>query len=92
MRCGNQFARIECKSQGKTTTLDAAKQLNLVSELLGVYTRKFIALSNEPNPDHQAVYGATRTQVIVLNSFDGQNLSEDDQKRLANAIEQAIGC
>jgi hypothetical protein len=48
VRCGNQFARIECKSQGKTTTLDAAKQLNLVSELLGVYTRKFIALSNEP--------------------------------------------
>ena len=92
VRCGNQFARIECKSGGKTTTLDAAKQLNLVSELLGTYTRKFIAMNSSPNPDHQAVYEATRTQVIVLNSFDGQNLSEDDQKRLANAIEQAIGC
>jgi len=92
VRCGNQFARIECKSQGKTTTLDAAKQLNLVSELLGVYTRKFIALSNEPNPDHQAVYGATRTQVIVLKSFGGQNPSDDDQRRLADAIDQAIGC
>ncbi len=92
VRCGNQFARIECKSGGKTTTLDAAKQLNLVSELLGTYTRKFIAMNSSPNPDHQAVYEVTRTQVIVLNSFDGQNLSEDDQKRLANAIEQAIGC
>ncbi len=92
VRCGNQFARIECKSGVKTTTLDAAKQLNLVSELLGTYTRKFIAMNSSPNPEHQAVYEATRTQVIVLNSFDGQNLSEDDQKRLANAIEQAIGC
>jgi len=92
VRCGNQFARIECKSGGKTTTLDAAKQLNLVSELLGVYTRKFIALSNKPNPDHQAVYEATRTQVIELSSFSDTNLSSDDQQKLAETIAQAVGC
>jgi len=92
VRCGNQFARIECKSQGKTTTLDAAKQLNLVSELLGTYTRKFIALSNDPNPEHQAVYEATRTTVIVLSSFSDTNLSDNDQQNLAKTIAQAIGC
>ncbi|MBO9395012.1 DUF1887 family CARF protein [Caldilinea sp.] len=92
VRCGNQFARIECKSQGKTTTLDAAKQLNLVNELLGIYTRKFIAMSNSPNPDHQAVYEATHTQVIELPSFDGQSLNDYDQQKLADTIAEAIGC
>ena len=92
VRCGNQFARIECKSQGKTTTLDAAKQLNLVNELLGIYTRKFIAMSNSPNPDHQAVYEATHTQVIELPSFNGQSLNDYDQQKLADTIAEAIGC
>jgi len=92
VRCGNQFARIECKSQGKTTTLNAAKQLNLVTELLGTYTRKFVAMSGSPNPDHAAVYQATRTQVVELLSFDGKRLSDEDQAKLANKIAEAIGC
>jgi hypothetical protein len=92
VRCGNQFARIECKSQGKTTTLDALKQLNMVTELLGTYTRKFIAMSGSPNPDHAAVYQATRTQVVELLSFDGKRLSNEDQAKLANKIAEAIGC
>ncbi|MCL6511319.1 MAG: hypothetical protein K6U78_11570 [Anaerolineae bacterium] len=92
VRCGNQFARIECKSQGKTTTLDALKQLNMVTELLGTYTRKFIAMSGSPNPDHAEVYQATRTQVVELLSFDGKRLSDEDQAKLANKIAEAIGC
>jgi hypothetical protein len=92
VRCGNQFARIECKSQGKTTTLDAAKQLNMWNELLGSYTRKFIAMSGSANPDHAAVYAATRTQVIELPSFDGQSLSTQDQAKLASEIAKALGC
>lgn len=91
VRCGNQFARIECKSQGKKT-LDAAKQLNMVTELLGTYTRKFIAMSIEPNPDHAAVYEATRTTVIELSSFDGASLSDEDQNKLADEIGRAILC
>jgi hypothetical protein len=92
VRCGNQFVRIECKSQGKTTTLDAAKQLNLVNELLGTYTRKFIAMTRAPHPDHQAVYAATRTHIIELLSFNGQCLNDDDQQKLADTIAEAIGC
>jgi hypothetical protein len=92
VRCGNQFARIECKSQGKTTTLDAAKQLNLVNELLGTYTRKFIAMSSSPHLDHQAVYAATRTQVIELRFANGNSLSDYDQQKLADIIANAIGC
>jgi len=92
VRCGNQFARIECKSQGRTMTLDAAKQLNMWSELLGIYTRKFIAMSGSANPDHAAVYAATRTQVIELPSFNGQSLSTQDQAKLANEIAKALGC
>jgi hypothetical protein len=92
VRCGNQFARIECKSQGKTTTLDAAKQLNLVNELLGTYTRKFIAMSSASHSEHQAVYAATRTHVIELLSFNGQCLNDDDQQKLADTIAEAIGC
>jgi len=92
VRCGNQFARIECKSQGRAMTLDAAKQLNMWSELLGIYTRKFIAMSGSANPDHAAVYAATRTQVIELPSFNGQSLSTQDQAKLANEIAKALGC
>ena len=92
VRCGNQFARIECKSRGKTTKLDAAKQLNMWTELLGTYTRKFIAMSSEPDPGHAGVYEATRTQVIVLPSFNGQSLSDEDQDKLARSIAKAIGC
>jgi hypothetical protein len=92
VRCGNQFARIECKSQGRAMTLDAAKQLNMWSELLGIYTRKFIAVSGSANPDHAAVYAATRTQVIELPSFNGQSLSTQDQAKLANEIAKALGC
>ena len=91
VRCGNQFARIECKSQGRAMTLDAAKQLNMWSELLGIYTRKFIAMSGSANPDHAAVYAATRTQVIELPSFNGQSLSTQDQAKLANEIAKALG-
>ncbi len=91
VRYGNQFARIECKSGGKST-LDAAKQLNLVTELLGTYTRKFIAMSSPPNPDHQAVYEATRTKVIELPSFFDGRLSEEDQNKLADEIARALGC
>ncbi len=90
--CGNQFARIECKSRGKTKKLDAAKQLNMWTEPLGTYTRKFIAMSSEPNPGHARVYEATRTQVIVLPSFNGQSLSDEDQDTLARSIAKAIGC
>lgn len=92
VRCGNQFARIECKSGGKTTTLDAAKQLNLVTELLGTYTRKFIALTGKPNDDHQAVYEATRTTVIELSSFDGTDLSNDDRQKLVDVVRRALFC
>ncbi|MCS7289321.1 MAG: DUF1887 family CARF protein [Roseiflexus sp.] len=92
VRCGNQFARIECKSGGKITTLDAAKQLNLVTELLGTYTRKFIALTGKPNDDHLAVYEATRTTVIELSSFDGTHLSDADKTKLVGVIKQALSC
>lgn len=94
VRCGNQFARIECKSKN-TSTLDAAKQLNLVTELLGTYTRKFIAMTQTPNPEHQAVYEATRTTVIQLSSFNDNSrdgLSEEDQRCLARAISESIHC
>lgn len=91
VRCGNQFARIECKNTDKST-LDALKQLNLVNELLGTYTRKFIAMNGWPNPDHQAVYEETRTTVITLSSFDGKMLSAEDQTRLVNIVSDAIRC
>jgi len=91
VRCVNQFARIECKSQGSTTTLDAAKQLNMWTELLGTYTRKFIAMSDRANLNHAGVYVATRTEVIELLSFDGQSLSREDQDKLADSIAKAIG-
>ncbi len=92
VRYGNQFARIECKSQGRTKTLDAFKQLSMWNELLGAYTRKFIAMSGSANPDHAEVYKATSIQVIELLSFDGQSLSEEDQDKLANSVAEAIGC
>jgi hypothetical protein len=93
VRCGNQFACIECKSQGKTMTLDAAKQLNMWTEPLGTYTHKFIAMSDSYNPEHEDVYEIIRAKVIVLSSFsNGQSLSEEDQERLAKEIAKALGC
>ncbi len=94
VRCKNQFARIECKSQGRTKTLDALKQLNIWTELLGTYTYKFIAMSGSPNKDHQEVYKVTHTKVIELPSFNNnsQSLSEEDQERLAEEIAKALGC
>jgi hypothetical protein len=93
VRCGNQFARIECKSKGRTKTLDAAKQLNMWNELLGTYTHKFIAMSDSYNPEHEDVYEIIRAKVIVLSSFsNGQSLSEEDQERLAKEIAKALGC
>lgn len=94
VRCENQFARIECKSQGRTTTLDALKQLNIWTELLGTYTYKFIAMSGSPNKDHQEVYEVTRTKVIELPSFNNnsRSLSEEDQEKLAEEIAKALGC
>lgn len=91
VRCGNQFARIECKDTNKPS-LDAAKQLNLVTELLGTYTRKFIVTTSPPSEDHKAVHEATRTNVIWLSSFAQGALSEEDRGKLVSEIKQALGC
>ena len=91
VRCGNQFARIECKNKDKLD-LGAVKQLNLVTELLGTYTRKFIALTGEQTPEHQMVCNATHTEVIDNLNFDSNTLKKADAERLACKIGEAIGC
>lgn len=91
VRCGNQFARIECKNTAKAT-LDAMKQLNMVSELLGTYTRKIIALSRPPDEIHRAVYEATRTKVIELTSFSNGVLDEADERKLFSEVASVMNC
>lgn len=87
LRYRNQFARIECKSGGKTKTLDALKQLQMVATLLGTYTQQIIALTDDPNEEHGIVYEATKTKVIVLKSFSQNNrLNQQDEDNLVNEI------
>lgn len=86
IRFGNQFGRIECKNTAKAG-LDALKQLNVVSELLGTYTKKLIALSRQANEDHKTIYEATKTSVIELTSYSDQHgLPPTDQETLKNII------
>ena len=94
VQCGNQFACIECKATKDNLKLDAVRQLNLVTELLGTYTRKFIVLTGKQTPEHQTVCDATRTEVIDELNFDSKasELETADAERLARKIGEAIGC
>lgn len=91
LRYRNQFARIECKSGGKSRTLDALKQLQMVSNLLGTYTLQIIALTDDPNEEHRAIYDATKTKVIVLKSFpQNKQLNQQDEEKLVSEIKKML--
>lgn len=90
VRIGNQIGVIEVKDQ-KGSTLDAIKQLNYLSLILGTFTAKFWASSQEANLDHKAVAEVTRTVVIELTSYRSQkSLNGQDQKCLVDAVRKRL--
>lgn len=90
VRIGNQIGVIEAKDQ-KGSTLDAIKQLNYLSTILGTFTTKFWVSSQAANPDHKGVAEVTRTSVIELTSYRNLKfLSAQDQKCLVDAVRSRL--
>lgn len=62
-----------------------------VNNLLGTYTLQIIALTDDPNEEHRAIYDATKTKVIVLKSFpQNKQLNQQDEEKLVSEIKKML--
>ncbi len=92
IRFGNQFGILEAKAGGGGTSLNGIKQLNNAIPHLGTFTKKFYAITVQPEPRHEVIRAESNIHLIQLSEYVSKSptLSPQDTKILLTIVDKAM--
>ncbi len=93
LRCGNRVGIAEVKTGGKAKKKEGIEQIITAAEqrFLGTYTKKFLILDREYEPNNLKLAKAHGITVIELSSAQNGELSKEDTEKLIQTVKTELG-
>lgn len=92
LRFGNQFGILEAKAGSGGTSLNGIRQLNNAIPHLGTFTKKFYAITVEPEPRHEVIRAESNIHLIQLSQYVPKSriLTQADTDKLFSVVDKAM--
>ncbi|AFV12634.1 type II-like restriction endonuclease [Thermacetogenium phaeum DSM 12270] len=93
LRCGNRVGIAETKTRKKAQSKEGIEQIITAAEqrFLGTYTKKFLIIDREYEPNNFALARAHGITVVELPSAQSGELSREDTEKLIQTVKKELG-